>query len=315
MTPRPRYRATVGTRTFSVESAVFPYYTLTAALSSFASGRLAGAFRARNYGYAAMGGWLSFPFFFFAGYSGLVFFTRGVLSWRRSRYDVLGLVFLEYVDKAFAEVPDFIEDPTPVQVLIEFVFFALLMFAMAPGLSGGRGDGNCGRFARSPCPFLAQYTRCCPLGPCTGTGGYGYSPSLRSPTGSSWFALFPYTRHGPFSPCTVTVHGAPGHNRWGVVEPLPVKTQGGTMNCLLTPVTKYCYSVWFSSVVAKCATRTHSDSGGHESWLQEWSTPLNGAVLGVRRNSEASNAMLEHRRDPVAQRGRMSGLVRDMFTR
>ena len=28
------------------------------------------------------------------------------------------------------------------------------------------------------------------------------------------------------------VHGAPGHNRWRVVEtPLPVKTQGGTMNC------------------------------------------------------------------------------------
>ena len=84
--------------------------------------------------------WLSFSFFLFSGCSGLVFFTRGVLSWRRSRYDVLGLVFLEYADKAFAEVPDFIEYPTPVQVLIEFVFWALLMFAMAPGLSGGRGE-------------------------------------------------------------------------------------------------------------------------------------------------------------------------------
>ena len=84
--------------------------------------------------------WLSFSFFLFAGYSGLVFFTCGVLSWRRSRYDVLGLVFLEYVDKAFAEVPDFIEYPKPVQVLIEFVFWALLMLAVAPGLSGGRGE-------------------------------------------------------------------------------------------------------------------------------------------------------------------------------
>ena len=48
MPPRPRYRATVGTRTFSVvrKSAAFPYYTLTAALTGFASGRLAGAFRA-----------------------------------------------------------------------------------------------------------------------------------------------------------------------------------------------------------------------------------------------------------------------------
>ena len=36
MPPRPRYRATIGTRT---------YYTLPAALSSFASGRLTGAFR------------------------------------------------------------------------------------------------------------------------------------------------------------------------------------------------------------------------------------------------------------------------------
>ena len=87
------------------------------------------------------------------------------------------------------------------------------------------------------------------------------------------------------------------------------------MNCLLTSATKYCCSVWFSSVVAKSATRTHSHSGGHESWLQESSTPLNGAVLGVRRHSKASDAMLEHRRDPLAQRGRKSGLVRDTVTR
>ena len=43
-----------------------------------------------------------------------------------------------------------------------------------------------------------------------------------------------YTRCCPFGPCTGAIHGAPGHNRWGVVEtPLPVKTQGGTMNCFL----------------------------------------------------------------------------------
>ena len=36
-----------------------------------------------------------------------------------------------------------------------------------------------------------------------------------------------YTRCCPFGPCTGATHGAPGHNRWGVVEtPLPVKTQG-----------------------------------------------------------------------------------------
>ena len=81
------------------------------------------------------------------------------------------------------------------------------------------------------------------------------------------------------------------------------------MNCLPTPATKYRCSVGFSSVVAKSATRTHSDSSGHESWLQEWSTPLDGAVLGVRRHSKASDGMLEHCGDSLAQRGRMSGLV------
>ena len=36
-------------------------------------------------------------------------------------------------------------------------------------------------------------------------------------------------------PCIDAVHGAPGHNRWGVVEtPLPAKSQGRTVDCLLT---------------------------------------------------------------------------------
>ena len=38
--------------------------------------------------------------------------------------------------------------------------------------------------------------------------------------------------------------------------------------------------------------------------LLEGSALLNGAVLGVRRHSKASDAMLEHRRVPLAQRGR-----------
>ena len=55
--------------------------------------------------------------------------------------------------------------------------------------------------------------------------------------------------------------------------------------------------------------------GGHGSKLLEGSALLNGAVLGVRRHSKASDAMLEHCRVPLAQRGRMSGLVRDMLSR
>ena len=130
------------------------------------------------------------------------------------------------------------------------------------------------------------------------------------------YFLTPYNRYCPFGPCAVSVDGAPCHNRWGVVETsLPVKTQGRTMGCAITLTTRYCCRVWFSSVVARRAARTRCDFGGHESWLRGWSAPLNGAVLGVRRHSKASDAMLEHRQVPLAQRGRMSGLVRDMLTR
>ena len=94
-----------------------------------------------------------------------------------------------------------------VQVFLEFVYWLFLNFASAPGLSGGRGEmamavASSARLAflrGAVCACCTQYTRCC-----------------------------------SFGPCTDAVHGAPGHNRWGVVEtPLPVKTQGGTMNCLL----------------------------------------------------------------------------------
>ena len=55
--------------------------------------------------------------------------------------------------------------------------------------------------------------------------------------------------HGP---CTGAVHGAPGHNRWGVVEtPLRVKTQGRTMNCyfnLFNLLHQVLLSVWVLSV-------------------------------------------------------------------
>ena len=62
------------------------------------------------------------------------------------------------------------------------------------------------------------------------------------PHGSMWLMAGPaacctqYTRCVPFlfpCTCTVTVSGAAGHNRWGVVEtPLPVKTQGRTADCI-----------------------------------------------------------------------------------
>ena len=41
-------------------------------------------------------------------------------------------------------------------------------------------------------------------------------------------------------------------------------------------------------------TQSRGDFSGHESLFQEWSAPLNGAVLGVRRHSKAT--LLEHQR-------------------
>ena len=57
-----------------------------------------------------------------------------ILSWSTSSRATLSWTRL------FAEVHDFIEYSMLVQVFIEFVWWALLKFAIAPGLSGGRGE-------------------------------------------------------------------------------------------------------------------------------------------------------------------------------
>ena len=64
-----------------------------------------------------------------------------------------------------------------------------------------------------------------------------------------------YNRYCPFGPCVVSVYGAPGHNRWGVVEtPLPVKTQGRTMGCFFN----FDHQVLLQSVVFKCRSEKGS---------------------------------------------------------
>ena len=50
-------------------------------------------------------------------------------------------------------------------------------------LPGPRGDGNGGRFVRSPCPSLTQYTRCRPLFPVQSMGG-------REEEGTTWTVFF-----------------------------------------------------------------------------------------------------------------------------
>ena len=97
---------------------------------------------------------------------------------------------------------------------------------------------------RRPCPTQA------PLVP---PGIEGICPSwLHGADG--WDCSLLYAVHQVLSlgPCTGAVHGAPGHNRWGVVEtPLPVKTQGGTMNCyfnLFNFPHQVLLSVWVLSV-------------------------------------------------------------------
>ena len=47
--------------------------------------------------------------------------------------------------------------------------------------------------------------------------------------------LTTYNSYCSLGPCTDAVHGAAGHNRWGVAEtPLPVKTQGRNLDRSLT---------------------------------------------------------------------------------
>ena len=92
-----------------------------------------------------------------------------------------------------------------VLVFLEFVYWLFPNFA-ARGLSGGRGEMAMAVASSARLAFLrgavcasTLYIRCC-----------------------------------PFGPCTVAVLGAPSDNRWEVVEtPLPVKTQGRTVDCLL----------------------------------------------------------------------------------
>ena len=101
------------------------------------------------------------------------------------------------------------------------------------------------------------------------------------------------TRCCPFGPCTAAVHEAPSHNRWGVVETiLPAKTQGRTLDCrfnFLPPLfVAVCgFQVSLRKVQQGPTVTPIVTSPG----LQEWSTPLNGAVLGVQRHSKASDAM------------------------
>ena len=64
-------------------------------------------------------------------------------------------------------------------------------------------------------------------------GSRGYAPM----GAHGWVCSLLYAVHQMLSlvPCTGTVSGAAGHNRWGVVERrLPAKTQGRTADCTLT---------------------------------------------------------------------------------
>ena len=94
-----------------------------------------------------------------------------------------------------------------VRAFLKYLDMHALMFESAPGLSGGRGE-------------MAMAVA---------------SPARLAFARGAVCACAAVHQTLSFGPCTDAVHGAPGHNRWGVVEtPLPAKTQGGTMDCLLT---------------------------------------------------------------------------------
>ena len=85
-----------------------------------------------------------------------------------------------------------------VQVFLELAYWDALNYSRAPDLSGGRG-------------------------------GMAWR-SLRSLALPSFYAVYQILSLSSV-PVKFPVHGAAGHNRWGVVEtPLPVKTQGRNMD-------------------------------------------------------------------------------------
>ena len=58
-----------------------------------------------------------------------------------------------------------------------------------------------------------------------------------------------YTRCCPFGPCTAAVHGAPGHNRWGVVgDDTPCEDTREDHELSQTPI----HQVLLQCVVFKC---------------------------------------------------------------
>ena len=64
-------------------------------------------------------------------------------------------------------------------------------------------------------------------------------------------------------PCTVTVRGAAGHNRWGVVERrLPARTQGRTADCTFNSHHHVLLQGGFLSVSFNASRAGHTDVSG-----------------------------------------------------
>ena len=95
-------------------------------------------------------------------------------------------------------------------------------------------------------------------------GSRGYAPM----GAHGWVCSLLYAVHQMLSlvPCTGTVSGAAGHNRWGVVERrLPAKTQGRTADCTLTSFHHVLLQGGSFKVSLRNVQQDCSGFGGHES--------------------------------------------------
>ena len=78
---------------------------------------------------------------------------------------------------------------------------------------------------------------------------FSFEPRVRS-HGYAFRVLRSTPDAVPCGPCTVAVHGAPGHNRWGVVE-TPCEDTRGTMSC----PKNFAHQVLLRCVVFTCHCR------------------------------------------------------------
>ena len=155
-------------------------------------------------------------------------------------------------------------------VPFKFVYGDTLKFASAPGpFKKSRGNGNGGRFVRSPCL-------------------------------PSWRGLRLYAVHQMLSlgPCAVTAHGAPGHNRWGGGDATPCEDTREERGLFFNFPPPRVVAGWLSSVTRLAPERAKSQAPANAQgllWL--WRPRVGPAPGGALKQRGVTTRKLQvHRR-------------------